>query len=100
MKGKNLQAMLAECFQMGELFRKEENEETTEEVIGKDVLRDLNQGEFEEPPLVLLLSDIEALKELTAPMALPRVRLRALYILLTLYLPGDSSGSDFGSVAI
>ena len=47
-----------------------------------------------------LLSDLEALKKLTEPVIPPRGRLQALNILLALYLPGDTSGSGFGSAVV
>ena len=51
-------------------------------------------------PVKRLFSYVKALKKLTTLVAPPRVRLRAQYILLALYLTRDDSGSGFGSVLI
>ena len=93
MKGKPLQAMLAERFQMSELCGE-----------AKIALEGPNKGDLGEPPKVLLVErlqiDVEALKKLTAPAAPPRLRLRAQDILLALYLTDDASGTGFGSALI
>ena len=51
-------------------------------------------------PVERLRNNVEALKKLTAPAALPRVRLRAQNVLLALYLSDDASGTGFGSTLI
>ena len=92
MKGKHSQAMIAECFQVLELCRNG-CKETVGEVGGREAHGDHAQGGLEEPPRVLpverLMSDLESLQELTAPATSPRVGLRALGVLLALYVIGD-----------
>ena len=70
----------------------------------KIALKGFSKGDLEEPPRVLLVerlwSDVNALKKLMAPVAPPRVRLRAQDVLLALYLAGDASGVGFGSPLI
>ena len=65
---------------------------------------DLARSNLEEPskvlPVEMLLSDIRALKKLTAPVVPPQVKLRAREVLQVLYLPGNASGEGFGYAVI
>ena len=65
---------------------------------------DLARSNLEEPskvlPVEMLLSDIRALKKLTAPVVPPQVKLRAREVLQVLYLQGDTGGAGFGSAII
>ena len=67
-------------------------------------MEDTRAVDVDEPLIILpanrLLSNVEALKKVTKPSIPPRGRLQALNILLTLYVPGDASGSGFGLVVI
>ena len=103
-RGKNLQAMLEERFQILELCW-DDNVENTGGDRGKEASSDLGKRDLEEPPRVLpvepLLSNVKvALVKLTAPSTPPRVKLRARGVLQAPYLSGDASGSGFESVII
>ena len=100
---KKLKPMLAERFRVLELCR-EENKGNDGGATPKHPLEGSIQGDLEEPPRVLpverLRINVEVLKELTAPVALSRVRLRPHDVLLALYLTSDASGTGVGSALI
>ena len=88
---------------MSEFYR-EDNARGTEGDMEKGEVAHPAGSNPENPPNVLpvekLLSDIRALKKLTAPKEPPRVRLRAREVLQALYIPNNASGAGFGPVVI
>ena len=84
MTGKHLQAMLAERFQISQMYM-EDNTSGTEDNMGKGDIAYPAVSNSEDPPKVLpverLLSDVRAIEKLTATTEPPRVRLRAREVL-------------------
>ena len=103
MKGEKMQAMLAERFQMSELYR-EGTEGYEGSATPKPGLEVSSKDDSEESsrvmPVERLLSNVEALNKLTAPLAPPRIRLQAQDVLLALYLTGNAIRTGFGSALI
>ena len=76
----------------------------TEGNVEKGYVAHLVGRDSEDPskvlPIARLLSNVRALKKLMTIKEPPRVQLRAREVLQALYLPGDASGSGFGSAVI
>ena len=103
MTGKHFQVMLAERFQMLQMYMEDDARGTYGNTEKGGVAHPAG-SDSEDPPKVLpverLFSDVRTLEKLTATKKPPRVRHRAREVLQALYVPGDASGSGFRSVVI